>query len=1224
MKKSLKSAIMLAGAMLIAPLASNAQAMPEVIKPSAKVHTISDNGLYAVGSDEAEAADGTTYSNGGIIFNTETRKSIDIKVKNGKAQVYDVSNDGTVVGSMNGKPATWSVETQQWTTYPYPEGYIGGCFIHVTGNGKYAVGYYATTDEFSFAPMAYNLETGEVIDTPNLPVVDLSGLDQHQNAFFGISEDGRYIIGEMSQSYLMPVALFSYVYDTSTSTWTPIGYSYNAATQLYKCTYDNLHFIENQTLSADGKWVTGTAYMIYNGGQSNGGTEGSYPYRYNIADQTLEVYTDSPDMAGNAITPDGTMLASSPAGNPYPTGFIRSGKFFISLDQVFSQVYGRTVEQMIGYPVTGLFSSISADGLTAVLLSYENSCILRMKEPFADAAAKVDLLGNYSLSIPDGSKISMMQSITLTFDRSVNCMVLPRNVELLDSKGTLVRNASGFTVSNASDRSIVVTFRSTALTPGETYTVRIPAGMIWLKDDSSKKTEEIRINYVGRNNEPMKPISIAPASGSLVAQFNSSPDNITIEFDSPVLVQETGKCTLYNADDNTKIADFNGGYSGNKVQFYPVASYMLYRGTNYKVVIDAGTITDLSGQGGNEEIVLNYTGTYVRQLSDDDLCLFKSTCDDYNHFIFWKNNFNTPSSTPIQWGFSKESTWLLLRDNEKASDWAMATHSMFSPAAESDDWLIIPQIFIPDEKCFLQFQAQSYLDYKNDNLKVYVCNDDAVYNYFSKELTDKFRTEGDLVFDEIIPAGATNEGLEGEWTDYTVNLDKYAGQNIYIAFVYNNYDQSAIFLDNIEVRRNMNFAVTNQTPTTLVDADNVAVKGMVTIESPLKEYKGIKIELLNSDNETVSTIEDADITLKKGDVYDFAFAEALPLVAGRVNDYKIKISSDDETLELSYSVKNLLFECNKKVILEEYTGSECGNCPMGIVAIENLEKLYPNNFIPLTLRTYQSDMYGSGAYEYTAFLGLTGAPTGRINRGEILSPMLQNGSKGYTFNGRGIIMDNGEEAYLWADAVQDELNTPAEASISFAPDYNVETGALSVPVEVTFALDSDDTSYGVFAVMSEDQLPCYQSNYMYGTSDPLLGQWGQGGIYAQNVVYTWLANDVVRHVVNGSAFNGEVLNASSITAGEPYTVNLHTTVPKANVYNANNCFVTVMLVNRSTGRIVNAEKHPMIYSGINGIEADTDNAEAVYYNLQGMRVDNPAHGNVYIKVQGGKSSKILF
>ena len=34
-------------------------------------------------------------------------------------------------------------------------------------------------------------------------------------------------------------------------------------------------------------------------------------------------------------------------------------------------------------------------------------------------------------------------------------------------------------------------------------------------------------------------------------------------------------------------------------------------------------------------------------------------------------------------------------------------------------------------------------------------------------------------------------------------------------------------------------------------------------------------------------------------------------------------------------------------------------------------------------------------------------------------------------------------------------------------------------------------------------------------------------------------------------------------------------------------------------------------------------SEAVYYNLQGMRVEKPVKGQVYIQVQGGKSKKVM-
>lgn len=49
-----------------------------------------------------------------------------------------------------------------------------------------------------------------------------------------------------------------------------------------------------------------------------------------------------------------------------------------------------------------------------------------------------------------------------------------------------------------------------------------------------------------------------------------------------------------------------------------------------------------------------------------------------------------------------------------------------------------------------------------------------------------------------------------------------------------------------------------------------------------------------------------------------------------------------------------------------------------------------------------------------------------------------------------------------------------------------------------------------------------------------------------------------------------------------------------------------------------------VLTGISDIVDDTDNGPAVYYNLQGVRVDNPTAGNIYIKVTRKGSEKILF
>ncbi|MDE5929276.1 MAG: hypothetical protein K2H03_02225, partial [Muribaculaceae bacterium] len=47
------------------------------------------------------------------------------------------------------------------------------------------------------------------------------------------------------------------------------------------------------------------------------------------------------------------------------------------------------------------------------------------------------------------------------------------------------------------------------------------------------------------------------------------------------------------------------------------------------------------------------------------------------------------------------------------------------------------------------------------------------------------------------------------------------------------------------------------------------------------------------------------------------------------------------------------------------------------------------------------------------------------------------------------------------------------------------------------------------------------------------------------------------------------------------------------------------------------------YSGITVISNDADNSEAVYYNLQGIKVTRPASGQIYIRCRNGKCYKVF-
>ena len=149
----------------------------------------------------------------------------------------DVTDDGNyVVGSYNGMPAYWYKKIKQWNTLEVLTDWSGGTATAVTPDGKYAVGYctgfYGTHEdddtpasyEYDIAPCLWDLSTGKIISTPNLPTRDMTHVNRHQNAFVDISPDGRYILGRMDFSYVSPPSLFCYVYDRTTSSYSVIGF----------------------------------------------------------------------------------------------------------------------------------------------------------------------------------------------------------------------------------------------------------------------------------------------------------------------------------------------------------------------------------------------------------------------------------------------------------------------------------------------------------------------------------------------------------------------------------------------------------------------------------------------------------------------------------------------------------------------------------------------------------------------------------------------------------------------------------------------------------------------------------------------------------------------------------------------------------------------------------------------------------------------------------------
>ena len=1210
----MKTSLLLSGLLIsMAGLSAAAQDLkPEIVMPSPGnsviISKISNNGKWGV-SQSASVTDGDLRPIGGTLFNLETLEQVPIHHPTGLAGVSDVTDDGSiVVGECDGKPAYWTRATESWTVLPLSGGHDIGRLNAVTTDGKIGVGYLSESMDGAKAwPVCYDLTTNKIIDLPNVPYLDMTNEDQKQNVFFDISPDGRFIAGQMSMSYVYPASLCSYVYDRSDDTFDIIGFTPN-----YKGKWipdiPETFFIGSPYMSPNGQWITGMAYMVSEIPGSEWPREAYHTFRYNILEKKIEIYNDEADadIGGFAITNDGTVLAATPAENPYPSAVVRHGNYFIWLDQILKQVYGIDFQAVSGFDSTGKVLEVSDDGLTMLVLpNTTDTYLLRLKEPITVAAAKVNMLADYTVAPSEGVALSSLSSITLTFDRNVKINGSFSKIKFESTDGSQSFSPVSGNGCVANGNKVTITFRTRELKAGTDYTLTIPAGQISLANDESIKSGEIKIGYKGRGKESVKIVNVAPESGSDLNSLDLTTNPIVVTFDTEVKLAENASGLLYQVGLEQPISSIGILANKNAILLYPSVAQYLYKDTDYRVEIPAGVVTDISGNGPSEAFSLEYHGIYERTVDINDKVMFSSQCDDYADFLFYEGDHRTPDSVVAQWGFTADNTpWLIVRDSNESVDMALASHSMYNPYGKADDWMVIPQLTIPDSNCYLEFDAQSYLAGTDDDLHVYIYECEQAYGILTDDVIADFRENAKLVFDETLECGASEENMAGEWKKYNIDLSEYAGKSIYIAFVNENDDQSAIFIDNVVVIHDLPFLTTVKTPKHVVNIDSTPVVGSVVFADPTNEYSSIKIELKDAEGNTIDTIEESGLALKNGDIYSFEFKKPLPLVPGTVTDYSIATTANDLTLSVSNQVRDLTFQPDRKVVLEEYTGSECGNCPAGIRGIENIQSLYPGILIPITLRTYQNDVLGVGMAPYTQFLGLDqiGAPSGSINRKWAGYPMISH-ENDYRFSGEGIInpLTNKDEE-CWLDAFRKEIAEPAELGVQIKSSIAENGNEVNVTAKISSALNLDRTAYNIFAVITENGLTTYQANYYASSTDPDFGEWGYGGKYAQATVFPVVFNDVARGTFGLTYQGTSGLIPSKLDADKEYSANFTMAIP-ASVQNKDNCDIVVMVIDTATGNILNAN-----ITTLNGESSDSGVDDIL----------NPADSGIGIAVVDGR------
>ena len=242
----------------------------------------------------------------------------------------------------------------------------------------------------------------------------------------------------------------------------------------------------------------------------------------------------------------------------------------------------------------------------------------------------------------------------------------------------------------------------------------------------------------------------------------------------------------------------------------------------------------------------------------------------------------------------------------------------------------------------------------------------------------------------------------------------------------------------------------------------------------------------------------------------------------------------------------------RKVLLEEYTGHSCTNCPDGHQKLEQLHEIYGDTLITIGLHTgayarptnsrphdFRTAAGDALATEY----GISAWPTAIVNR--------QKNSSG------GLAISN------WQSAIQNVDRSTVSAAIQMVNQFNTTDSTLKVNVKVTVLEDCDNPVYLALYLVED------------GIVSPQL--------YGNETIDDYVHNHVMRGDINGTY--GETLtNNGFLYKGEThlYAKSISLKYRSLNPDPANdshlvqpnidNCYVVAILYDKINSEVLQVEK----------------------------------------------------
>lgn len=168
----------------------------------------------------------------------------------------------------------------------------------------------------------------------------------------------------------------------------------------------------------------------------------------------------------------------------------------------------------------------------------------------------------------------------------------------------------------------------------------------------------------------------------------------------------------------------------------------------------------------------------------------------------------------------------------------------------------------------------------------------------------------------------------------------------------------------------------------------------------------------------------------------------------------------------------------RNILFEEFTGHTCGNCPSGAFDLRTIWKpLYGDRLVIVSVHAgafadvdapggYYADYTSASTEEYNTFFGVSGYPSGMINRVPYASAFVVGKAN-------------------WGNAFSVEESKPLEIDLQMYLEYDSISDPYSLCMHMhTEFLTAKTGTYNIVGYFVEDSIVSKQKNYPGAQGDP--------------------------------------------------------------------------------------------------------------------------------------------